>query len=75
MAPFRKDRPPKRAWDRKTRMFEILSNEELASIAGHPVTISVGSAFWEPGSGCSIDETLRIADRQMYIDKARESPE
>ena len=53
----------------------VFSNEELASIAGHPVTISVGSAFWEPGSGCSIDETLRIADRQMYIDKARESPE
>jgi diguanylate cyclase (GGDEF)-like protein len=50
---------------------EVVSNEELASLAGHPVTISVGSAFWEPGSGCSIDETLKVADRMMYVDKTR----
>jgi diguanylate cyclase (GGDEF)-like protein len=49
----------------------VAGNEELASLAGQPVTVSVGSAFWEPGSGCSIDETLRIADRMMYVDKSR----
>jgi len=51
------------------------TNQELTSIAGHPVTISIGSAFWEPGSGRTIDDVLRIADTMMYADKKSGAPQ
>jgi diguanylate cyclase (GGDEF)-like protein len=36
-----------------------------------PVTLSVGSAHWDPQSSQSVDEILNEADRQMYEEKKR----
>lgn len=51
----------------------ILENSQLAevttNIIGTSVTLSIGSAHWDPNTGISIRETLVEADKQMYIHK------
>jgi diguanylate cyclase (GGDEF)-like protein len=36
-----------------------------------PVTLSIGSAYWDPQGSRSVDEILNEADRLMYADKKR----
>ncbi len=36
-----------------------------------PVTLSIGSAYWDPHDSHSVDEILNEADRLMYEDKKR----
>ena len=48
----------------------VLSNEEL-KVLDSPVTVSIGSAYWNPADALSVDEVLNEADRQMYEDKRR----
>lgn len=51
---------------------EVSGNPDITAITGQPVTLSVGTASWVPGSGTSIDESLALADRRMYLDKKEE---
>lgn len=48
---------------------EVSGNPDITAITGQPVTLSVGTSSWEPGSGTSIDESITLADRRMYLDK------
>lgn len=48
---------------------EVSGNPEITAITGQPVTLSVGTSSWVPGSGTSIDESIALADRRMYLDK------
>jgi diguanylate cyclase (GGDEF)-like protein len=36
-----------------------------------PVTLSIGSAYWDPQGSQSVDEILIEADRQMYEEKKK----
>lgn len=51
----------------------ILDDPRLAAssvkLIGTPVTLSIGNAHWNPGTGISIQETLAEADKQMYLHK------
>lgn len=42
---------------------------EISSIVNFPVTLSIGSAIWDPGAGISIDRILTKADDLMYQGK------
>ena len=42
---------------------------EISSIVNFPVTLSIGSAIWDPGAGISIDRILTKADDLMYKGK------
>lgn len=48
---------------------EVSGNPDITAATGQPVTLSVGTSSWEPGSGTSIDESIALADRRMYLDK------
>jgi PAS domain S-box-containing protein len=42
---------------------------EISSIVNFPITLSIGSAIWDPGAGISIDRILIKADDLMYQGK------
>ena len=44
---------------------------EISSIVNFPVTLSIGSAIWEPGEGISIHRILIEADDLMYQGKKK----
>ncbi|RKZ07599.1 hypothetical protein DRQ25_11185 [Candidatus Fermentibacteria bacterium] len=44
---------------------------EISSIVNFPVTLSIGSAIWEPGEGISIHRILMKADNLMYQSKKK----
>lgn len=49
----------------------VMASTRLREISGFDVTVSVGSIFWQPDSGTSIEHALAEADSRMYEDKRR----
>ena len=47
----------------------VMRSDRLRQISGFDVTVSVGSIFWHPDSGRSIEHALAEADSRMYQDK------
>ena len=47
----------------------VNGSKKLREISGFHVTVSVGSIFWQPQDGTSIEEALATADAKMYDDK------
>ncbi len=47
----------------------VQASSALREISGFGVTVSVGSIFWHPEAGTSIEEALATADARMYDDK------
>lgn len=51
----------------KERILQAMVNQEgMGQLIDFPVTLSIGSAHWSPGSGGSIDRVLAEADKRMY---------
>ena len=51
----------------KKRILEAMANEEtIGQWIDFPVTLSIGTAHWSPGSGAAIDRVLAEADKRMY---------
>ncbi len=44
---------------------------EMNELVDFPLTLSIGTAFWEPQGDESVEEALGEADRRMYEDKRR----
>jgi len=58
----------------KQRMMEKMARRnEINELLDFPVTLSIGSAYWSPGSTESVEEVLGRADRRMYEDKRRQT--
>ncbi|TET42095.1 MAG: GGDEF domain-containing protein, partial [Dehalococcoidia bacterium] len=58
----------------KQRIMEKLARRNEANeLLDFPVTLSIGSAHWSPGSPESVEEVLGKADRRMYEDKRRQT--
>ena len=49
----------------------VVGSENLRTISGFDVTVSVGSIFWRPDTGTPIEEALATADARMYDDKRK----
>jgi len=49
----------------------VQAHEAFREISDFHVTVSVGSIFWSPEAGTSIEEALAAADSRMYEDKRR----
>jgi len=49
----------------------MVSQEGMGQLIDFPVTLSIGSAHWAPGSGGSIDRVLAEADKRMYDVKTK----
>ncbi|HPR63916.1 MAG TPA: diguanylate cyclase [Thermoanaerobaculia bacterium] len=56
---------------RQNILDEMKNNSLLSDIAGSPVTLSLGGAYWNPQSPDSPEEALKKADQQMYRNKKR----
>lgn len=50
---------------------ELYDLQEISSIVDFPITLSIGSAIWDPGVGISIDQILTRADDLMYQGKKK----
>ena len=52
---------------------EMSQRGQMSSLADFPVTLSIGTAHWDPGTEESIERVLNRADRAMYEEKQRAS--
>jgi diguanylate cyclase (GGDEF)-like protein/PAS domain S-box-containing protein len=50
---------------------EMLQQGQMSFLSEFPVTLSIGTAHWDPGTGRSIESVLNQADRAMYKEKKR----
>lgn len=55
------------------RLQERLDAYNAGKDSGYRLSMSVGSAFYEPDNPCSLDELMSRADRLMYEDKHRKA--
>lgn len=53
----------------RQRLVEALSAHNLRSDAGFELRLSIGAEVWFPDQACTLDELVRRADAEMYIDK------
>jgi diguanylate cyclase (GGDEF)-like protein len=60
----------------KQRIIEkVASRNKMHELIGFPVTLSIGTAYWDPQGPKSVGEVLAEADKRMYDDKRRQAPE
>jgi len=52
---------------------EMSQRGQMSSLADFSVTLSIGTAHWDPGTEESIERVLNRADRAMYEEKQRAS--
>jgi len=52
---------------------EMSQRGQMSFLSEFPVTLSIGTAHWDPGAGESIERILGYADRAMYEEKRRTS--
>ncbi len=52
---------------------EMSQRGQVSFLAEFPVTLSIGTAHWDPGTEESIERVLNRADRAMYEEKRRAS--
>jgi len=52
---------------------ELAADREARAVAGFQVTLSIGTARWDPQAGEAIERALDHADRAMYEEKRRAS--
>ena len=52
---------------------EVDKRNETNPLLEFPVTLAIGTVYWSPSSGQSIDQALEEADRKMYEDKRKQS--
>ena len=50
---------------------EMAQRGQMSFLSEFPVTLSIGTAHWDPGTGESIERILGHADRAMYEEKRR----
>lgn len=53
----------------RRRVVEALTAHNAGSGAGFELRLSLGAELWFPDSGCSLDELVRRADADMYVEK------
>ncbi|MCD4654348.1 diguanylate cyclase [bacterium] len=56
---------------RKRIIETIPRNQEIQELVGFPVTISIGTAHWDPNGSESLETILTRSDRKMYEEKRR----
>ncbi len=54
---------------------EVSRRGQMSFLSEFPVTLAIGTAYWNPSSGESIEHVLNQADRAMYEEKRRSSPD
>jgi diguanylate cyclase (GGDEF)-like protein len=54
----------------RQRVQDALAVHNAGSGAGFELRLSVGAEVWFPGAGCSLDELVRRADADMYVEKS-----
>lgn len=52
-----------------SRLRSTTEAHNVARKTGHPISLSVGIAFYDPANPCSVDELLLQADKAMYEQK------
>ncbi len=48
---------------------ELNKWNQKQDILDFPLTLGIGSSYWDPGSDMTVEEVLKEADRRMYEDK------
>lgn len=49
---------------------ELEKWNQKQDILDFPLTLAIGSSYWDPGSDLNVEEALKKADREMYEDKS-----